>query len=71
MMLMKLARRSALLTLASEVPEDPDSRVVTEEAEIQIVKAILKKSTRKWEFVWRGVNELIKKLGDALAVRRC
>lgn len=48
--------RSALLTLANEVPEDPDSRVVTEEAEIQIVKAILKKSTRKWEFVWRGVN---------------
>lgn len=48
--------RSTLITLANELPEDPDSRVVTEEAEIQIVKAILKKSARKWEFVWRGIN---------------
>lgn len=48
--------RSTLLTLASETPVDPDSRVITEQAELQIVKAILKKSNRKWEFVWRGIT---------------
>lgn len=48
--------RSTLVALASGTPEDPDSRVVTEEAELQIVRAILKKSNRRWEFVWRGVT---------------
>lgn len=48
--------RSTLITLAAETPEDPDSRTITERAELQIVKAILKKSTRKWEFVWRGIT---------------
>lgn len=48
--------RETLLSLASETPEDPDNRVVTEQAELQIVKAILKKSNRKWEFVWRGIT---------------
>jgi hypothetical protein len=48
--------RSALISLATEVPEDPDTRVVTERAELQIVKAILKKSSRRWEFVWRGIT---------------
>ncbi len=48
--------RSTLLTLASETPDDPDSRVINEQAELQIVKAILKKSNRKWEFVWRGIT---------------
>ncbi len=51
-----LIPRTTLLALATEVPEDPDSRVVTEQAELQIVKAILKKSNRKWEFVWRGIT---------------
>jgi hypothetical protein len=48
--------RTTLISLAAESPDDPDSRVITEEAELQIVKAILKKSTRRWEFVWRGVT---------------
>lgn len=48
--------RSTLLMLAIQTLEDPDSRVITEQAELQIVKAILKKSTRRWEFVWRGVT---------------
>ena len=34
--------RATLLSLATNVPEDPDTRVVTEHAELQIVKAILK-----------------------------
>lgn len=48
--------RSTLISLAAQTPEDPDSRVITEQAELQIVKAILKKSNRKWEFVWRGIT---------------
>ena len=48
--------RATLLSLATNVPEDPDTRVVTEHAELQIVKAILKKSNRRWEFVWRGIT---------------
>jgi hypothetical protein len=48
--------REMLIQLAASLPEDPDSRVVTEEAELQIVRAILKKSNRRWEFVWRGVT---------------
>lgn len=48
--------RSTLLMLAIQTLEDPDSRVITEQAELQIVKAILKRSTRRWEFVWRGVT---------------
>jgi hypothetical protein len=47
---------STLLLLATETPEDPDNRVITERAELQIVKAILKKSNRRWEFVWRGIT---------------
>jgi hypothetical protein len=48
--------RSTLVALAATTLEDPDSRVVTERAELQIVKAILKKGNRKWEFVWRGIT---------------
>lgn len=51
-----LIPRSTMLSLASQTPADPDSRVVTEQAELQIVKAILKKSNRRWEFVWRGIT---------------
>ena len=48
--------RETLIQLAAVLPEDPDSRIVTEDAELQIVRAILKKSNRRWEFVWRGVT---------------
>lgn len=48
--------RSTLITLASQEPPDSSTRTITEQAELQIVKAILKKSNRKWEFVWRGVT---------------
>lgn len=51
-----LIPRSTLISLATQMPEDPDSRVITEQAELQIVKAILKKSNRRWEFVWRGIT---------------
>lgn len=45
-----------LLQLAIEIPEDPDARIIQERAELQIVKAILEKSRRKWEFMWRGIK---------------
>lgn len=48
--------RSILQTLATEIPDDPDARVITESAELQIIKAILEKSKRKWEFMWRGIK---------------
>jgi hypothetical protein len=48
--------RAALQSLAARVPDDPDSRLVQERAELQIIKAILEKSRRKWEFMWRGIK---------------
>ncbi len=36
--------------------DDPETRVVKEQCDLQIVKAILERSTRKWEFMWRGVK---------------
>lgn len=35
---------------------DPLTRVIPEQADLQIVKAILEQSDRKWEFMWRGVK---------------
>ena len=60
--------RSTLLNLAIQTPEDPDSRVINEQAELQIVKAILKKSNRRWEFVWRGVTISAPVLNDRFYV---
>jgi len=37
-------------------PEDPPTRVIEENCDLQIVKAILDRSARKWEFIWRGVK---------------
>ena len=48
--------RAALQAMANESPDDPDARVILESAELQIVKAILEKSKRKWEFIWRGIK---------------
>jgi len=48
--------REALQSLAIRSADDPDARVVLERAELQIIKAILEKSKRKWEFMWRGIK---------------
>jgi hypothetical protein len=48
--------RQALQILATDIPDDPNTRVITEVAELQIIKAILEKSKRKWEFMWRGIK---------------
>lgn len=43
--------------VAAIIPdEEPPSRVITEQCDLQIIKAILEKSHRKWEFSWRGVR---------------
>jgi len=43
---------------AAMAPEEivPNSRSVPEQAEIQILKAILERSKRRWEFSWRGIR---------------
>jgi hypothetical protein len=42
--------------VATNIPEDPDARVIYEQVDLQIIKAILDKSKRKWEFMWRGIK---------------
>lgn len=51
-----LIPHSTLATLASQTTEGPDTRTINEQAELQIVKAILEKTKRRWGFVWRGVT---------------
>ena len=41
--------------IASNLPE-PNQRVVPEQAEIQILRAILERGKRRWEFSWRGIR---------------
>lgn len=45
-----------LLELRDPLDPEPKTRVVEEEADLYIVKAIMERSTRKWEFKWHGVN---------------
>jgi hypothetical protein len=46
-----------LLEIRDE-PVDPDAkvRVIEEDADLYIVKAIMERSKRKWEFKWHGIN---------------
>jgi hypothetical protein len=36
--------------------DEPDGRIVTENVDLQIIKAILERGERKWEFSWRGIK---------------
>jgi hypothetical protein len=40
---------------SNDMPNE-DSRIIFEEAKINIIKAILEKSNRKWEFSWNGMK---------------
>jgi hypothetical protein len=42
--------------LAATVLPEPDTRVVCETVELQIIKAILERGNRKWEFTWHGIK---------------
>lgn len=44
-------QKAALLPI-----EMPNIRIVPEIVDLQIIKAILERSRRKWEFMWRGVK---------------
>lgn len=44
------------LEIRDSSEEDPKTRVVEEDADLYIVKAIMERSTRTWEFKWHGVN---------------
>ncbi|WP_419147932.1 hypothetical protein [Pseudoalteromonas 'SMAR'] len=49
-----LRKHFALLTSPLEI-EEPQ-REINEVAELQIKRAILERSKRKWEFIWRGIK---------------
>jgi len=48
--------KDTMRSLEIEEGKDPDTRVIHEQCDLQIVKAILEKSVRKWEFMWRGIK---------------
>ncbi len=45
-----------LLEMRDPLDLEPKTRVVEEDADLYIVKAIMERSTRKWEFKWHGMN---------------
>jgi len=49
-----LIPKESLQLASAQSIDNSNIKVVREPAEIQIVKAILDKSKRKWEFMWRG-----------------
>jgi hypothetical protein len=48
--------REAFRGIAPTIREEGNQRVVEEDCDLQIVKALLVRSDRKWEFSWRGVK---------------
>tara|TARA_R110002096_G_scaffold110035_4_gene240467 strand:+ start:6750 stop:7643 length:894 start_codon:yes stop_codon:yes gene_type:complete len=46
--------RSAIISASGILIEEDGVRIVTELVELQILKAILERGRRKWEFMWRG-----------------
>jgi len=51
-----IPRSSMSILEVDGLEDDPETRVIKERCDLQIVKAILERSTRKWEFMWRGVK---------------
>lgn len=60
--------KSTLQKMATETPEDPDARIIYEHVDLQIIKAILEKSKRKWEFMWRGIKISAPVINEAFYV---
>jgi len=48
--------KAILENVELEVVDDPEDRFVEENCNLQIIKAILERSKRKWEFMWRGIK---------------
>jgi hypothetical protein len=51
-----IVSREAIQRMSLDLPPDPATRPVEEQCDLQIVKAILERGRRKWEFMWRGVK---------------
>jgi hypothetical protein len=51
-----LINREAFPEITPVVSDEGNSRVIEEDSDLQIVKAILERGQRKWEFRWRGVR---------------
>lgn len=52
-----VVEREKFPKLEFTIPEEPEnSRIIVEVVELQILKAILERSKRRWEFVWRGIK---------------
>lgn len=49
-------QKEKITLLAQEPIEAINARIIEENVELQIFKAILEKSKRKWEFFWRGIK---------------
>ena len=46
--------RNAIISASSVIIEEEGVRIITELVELQILKAILERGRRKWEFMWQG-----------------
>jgi len=46
--------RSAIISACNVAVEEEGVRIITELAELQILKAVLERGRRKWEFMWQG-----------------
>lgn len=51
-----LIPQRAIRDVTIEPVNPPNERVIEEACDLQIVKAILDRTKRKWEFIWRGVR---------------
>lgn len=48
--------RQAILNATTILEIEERFRIIEEQVDLQIIKAILEESRRKWEFMWRGVK---------------
>ena len=46
--------RTLIEKIWAKAEDEPLTRIISEQCDLQILKAILEKSRRKWEFVWGG-----------------
>lgn len=48
--------RQLLAIKGEQLEPEPPTRIIEEDADLYIVKAIMERSTRKWEFKWHGMT---------------
>jgi hypothetical protein len=57
--------RETLQSVEAVPLDDRNEREIVQHAELQILRAILDRTTRRWEFVWQGMNISAPVLDDA------